>query len=326
MKFGKQLSIIQRIIIAVLSIAFVIPLGGWSLFGGGDATPEQMIEDFSKMTVSTAEKKLGNKSISYESGISIEYATYKGKKYDEIRLFYDESDKTTIQDINFIMDYVSNKEDVDNLIWAFNQKFGAPDTGTSKANNGSYDYNYYNDSNGNVVAYVKLYDYGKAEVDYYYTGYYEPKPLTLFDLTASTDLMTVLRSIDHYYTIDTGSNSLTLNYGDVYMFAEQHTFSKETKFYFDKSTRKLKEFSCDFEPYYYTGQDDFGRAVSDMMYGMDVQGIHDKAVEKWGAASEEPKSYSSGIRATEYTWDADGIKLTLNYNSNRTFLYYEIQE
>lgn len=316
----KIFKIVLLVLIGTIFLFSLTACGG----AGGNATPEQMIDDFSKLSFLAAEKKLGNKFISYDSGVSYEYATYKGLKYDEIRLFYDINNHDKIQDIDFIMDYSSNKQDIDNLIWSFNQKYGTPNSGTSKAKEGSFDYNYYSDSDGNVVAAVKIYDYGKAEVDYYYSGCYEPHPLKLFDLNAETDMMTVLRSVDHYYKTDSGNDYIKIDFGEIYMFDGQTIFSTNTVFYFNKADRKFTEFNCDYEPYYYSGQDATGRAISDLMYSMEVQSIHDTAVEKWGNAVQESKSYPSGIQATEYTWNADGITLTINYNSNRSFLYYKI--
>ena len=313
-----------RIILAFICLIGALSMGGWSWFKK-EATPEQMIEDIGKMTISSAEKKLDGKKISYSSGISFEYATYKGRNYDEIRLFYDNDDHNKIQDINFVMDYHANKEDIDNLIWAFNKKFGTPETGTSVADIGSFDYHYYLDSSSEKIAYVKIFDYGKAEVDYFYTNHWEPKQLKLFDLNQNTDVMTVLRSIDHYYKIENEADMIGVDFGQSYMLSNPSGLSSDSKFYFNKETRTLKQYYAIYEPFYYSGQDSMGRAIADLMYASIIETAYDLATEKWGNPTKEAENYySTGVSYTKYTWKGDGITLRISYSDSISFLTFNV--
>ena len=272
---------------------------------------EKLINDFDGESISKVEKTLGTEYIQYHTGISYEYIKHEKTNYYEIRFFYDGENTDSIKDINFIVDYSSNKEDVEDLIWAFSRKFGAPSEKNEKNHAGdAYTRYSYFDSDGNTIALVKTYD-KVAEVDYYYTGYLTGTELNYHELNAQFDLMDIMRSSTKESTIKNDSSSISLDFGDVWnLFSELDGETTSTKFIFDKNTRTLRRAYLSY-PYTAYGLSQGADAMGRMRWEWDVQGVSDELCKLYGLPTAKKETYSNN-----YTWNAENGTYTISVYSN----------
>lgn len=232
----------KKIVAIFLIITCVL---GFSTSGFADNTNklEKLINDFEGKGISKIEKKLGKDYLQYNNCIKYEYVKYDKINYYEVSFFYD--DKNEVTDIDFIVDYSSNREAIDDLVFTFSSKFGTPDEYKPYTPSGEELTKYtFKDSNGEIVSFVKIYE-ARAEIDYYYKGFQELSELNFYELANEQDVESIKRSVNNETVIrDNGSGEKELYFGKkaIWLFDDLDAYIEDAAFTFyeDKTLHRFK--------------------------------------------------------------------------------------